>query len=226
MVHCVTRSTIQHRPMRDILAIMYENRPKLHEEEKTQVRELLQREDERKQMIRQTLQEAINRMEGHRCIRGRHDPFMMRLVQVFVNGRMVQPAMDEVDAEVGEDEEERELAPVVPGAWAVREGIVELGVAADLGEEQGHGEEGDERHCVDGLADFHADLVFEEFGVFEGCLVEDEDVGEGGDDEVDCCASDPRGEVRLWQVNMDHIRTHQVMKYREISCRFMLSLVH
>jgi len=34
-------------------------------------------------------------------------------------------------------------------------------------------------------------LVFEEFGVFEGCFVEDEDVGEGRDDEVDCCAGKP-----------------------------------
>jgi hypothetical protein len=41
------------------------------------------------------------------------------------------------------------------------------------------------------LVDFHADLVFEEFGVFEGCFVEDEDVGEGRDNEVDCCAGKP-----------------------------------
>jgi hypothetical protein len=40
--------------------------------------------------------------------------------------------------------------------------------------------------------------------VFKGCLVEDEDVGEGRDDEVDCCAgkpgegSDGRIEEPLW----------------------------
>ena len=27
--------------------------------------------------------------------------------------------------------------------------------------------------------------------MFEGRLVEDEDVGEGGDEEIDCCADDP-----------------------------------
>jgi hypothetical protein len=34
-------------------------------------------------------------------------------------------------------------------------------------------------------------LVLEEFGVFEGGLVEDEDVGEGRDYEVDGGAGDP-----------------------------------
>jgi hypothetical protein len=43
------------------------------------------------------------------------------------------------------------------------------------------------------LADLHADLVLEELGVFEGGLIEDEDVGDGGDDEVDNGSAEPAG---------------------------------
>ena len=63
----------------------------------------------------------------------------------------------------------------------------------DFGEEEGRREDSDPGHGAKGLADFQADLILEEFGVLEGCFVKDEDVGEGGDDDVDRCASDPRG---------------------------------
>ena len=110
---------------------------------------------------------------------------MMRFVQRFVDRRMVQTAVDEVDAEVGEDQEERELKVAVPASWAVCEGIVELGVSADFSEEEGGCEDCDPGHGAHSLSNFHPDLVLEEFGVLEGCFVEDEDVREGGDDEVD-----------------------------------------
>lgn len=69
------------------------------------------------------------------------------------------------------------MQPVVVWEGLIGERVVELGVAADLGEEEGDREEGDPRHGVDGLADLHLDLVLEEFGVVEGGLVEDEDIG-------------------------------------------------
>lgn len=74
-------------------------------------------------------------------------------------------------------------------------------MAEDFGEEEGSGEDGDEGHGVYGLGDFHADLVFEEFWVFEGGFVEDEDVGEGGDYEVYCCAGDPGDDVLVFWFN-------------------------
>jgi hypothetical protein len=116
-------------------------------------------------------------------------------MQVLVDERMVETPVDEVDAEIGKDEEEGELKPIVPGTWTVCEGIVEFGITADFSEEKGCSEERDPRHGVYRLADFLSDLVFEEFGVFEGCLVEDEDIGEGGDYEVDCGAGEPCDEV-------------------------------
>lgn len=59
----------------------------------------------------------------------------------------------------------------------------------------GHEERGCEE-CHDGegggcLGDFHADLVFKEFGVLEGGFVEDEGVGEGGKYEVNYQTEQP-----------------------------------
>jgi hypothetical protein len=73
----------------------------------------------------------------------------------------------------------------------LRGGVVELGVAADFGEEEGRGEQGHPGHAVYGLRDLHLHLVFEEFRVLEGRLVEDEDVGEGCDYEVEEGAGEP-----------------------------------
>jgi hypothetical protein len=112
-------------------------------------------------------------------------------MHVLIDARMMQRAMDEVDAEVRENQKQRELGEVVPSSRTICKGIVEFGIAPYLSEEEGRREGGDPGHSVDGLADFHTDLVFEEFGMLESCFVEDEEVGEGGDDEVDRCAGDP-----------------------------------
>lgn len=195
MMHRMTRRPIQDRAIRHILPIMNKHRPQLHKKEQRQIAELLQWENERKHMVRHTLQPPINRMERHARIRSRHNPFMVRFMQTLINQRVMQTAMDEINTEIRKQQEERELQVIVISEWFIGEGIVEFGVPPYFGEEEGGGEDGDEGHGVDGLADLHPYLVFEEFGVFEGCFVEDEDVGEGGDDEVDCCAGDPGGIV-------------------------------
>lgn len=99
--------------------------------------------------------------------------------------------MDPIDAEVGEDEEEGELKVVIVGVWFVCENVVEFAVSADFREEERDGKDRDPGHGADGLFYFHADLILQELRVLEGGFVEDEDVGEGGDDEVNCGAGDP-----------------------------------
>lgn len=102
---------------------------------------------------------------------------MMRFMQMFVDERVMQTAVDQIDEKIGKDEEERELQIVVVGPGCVGEGVVEFGVALDFGPEEGRGHDCDPGHGVPGLFYFHADLVFEEFGVLEGRFVEDESVG-------------------------------------------------
>lgn len=135
-------------------------------------------EEEGEEVVGHGLHPAVDGVECYGCVGSGHDPFVMWLMQSLVDKRMMKSAMNEVDAEVGEDEEERELKVVVVRVWFIGQVIVEFGVAADFGEEEGDGEDGDPGHCSYGLFNFHADLVLEEFGVFEGRFVEYEDVGE------------------------------------------------
>jgi len=108
-MHGMTRGTIDNRAISHILAIVNQNRPHINEDEEKHIRELLQREQERKHVVRDALTKPINRVERVGSVRRRHDPFVVRLVQVLVNQGMVQPAVDPVDEQVREQDEEREL---------------------------------------------------------------------------------------------------------------------
>jgi len=66
------------------------------------------------------------------------------------------------------------------------------------------------------LSDFLADLVLEELWVFEGCLVEDEDVGEGRDDEVKSTTGKPGKLAEYLQIDW---KTYHMMRNREKACR-------
>lgn len=116
-----------------VLTIMDDHSPDIDKDEKRDVCELLEWEQERKYVIWKTLCEAIQRMKSVRCERRGHDPFVMGLVQRLVNTLVVQTAMDPVNTGVCEEDEQRELQPVVPDSWAFFCCVVEFGVAADFG---------------------------------------------------------------------------------------------
>lgn len=144
----MARRAVDDRTIRHIFAIMNHDRPNINEREQCNVRELLQREDERKHVVRYALRITIERVKGMARVGCRHDPLMVRLVQVLIDPRMMQTAVDPVDAEVGEAEEKRELENVVPHARTVGGGIVHLAVSADFSEEEGDCEDG---HDGEGL---------------------------------------------------------------------------
>ena len=136
-------------------------------------------------MVGHALEVAVDRVEGVARVGRRHDPAVVRLVQRLVHGRVVQPAVDEVDAEVGEADEQGELQHVVPPAGALGRRVVHARVAPHLAREPGHGEDAHDGQRDDRLSDLLGDLVLEVLGVVEGGVVEDEEVGEGGAEEVD-----------------------------------------
>lgn len=59
----MARSTIQDGAVRNIFSIMDKDSPDLHEEEKGQVRKLLQREDEWESVVGNRLHPTVNRVE-------------------------------------------------------------------------------------------------------------------------------------------------------------------
>ena len=157
-----------------ILAVVDENRPEVDEDEECDIRQLLQGEEEGEDVVRQRLRKAIERVEGMAGIRRGHDPLVMGLVKVLVDERVVQVAMDPVDAEIGEDEEDGELEEVVPESRALLGRVVELAVPADFEAHQWSRAERHEGHRLVGLDDLEPDLVLDELWVVQSALVENE----------------------------------------------------
>src|ERR1700742_1758948 len=114
MVHGVTSGTINDWVVRVVFSIVDEDGPDVDEHEESNVCKLLEGEEERENVVRRRLCESVEWVESMRCEWRRNNPFVMRLVQGLVHQRMMQAAVDPVDAEVGEEDEEWELEHVVP----------------------------------------------------------------------------------------------------------------
>lgn len=184
VVHSVAGSAINDRAIGHVLAVVDHDGPEVDEDEQRHGRVLVQREQDRVQVVGERLREPVDGVEGVRGEGRRHDPLVVRLVQVLVDQGVVQAAVDQVDQGVGEDEEARELQELVPHAGAVGRRIVQLRVSADLEEPEDGGEQSHARKGLDGLPDLHRNLVLEVLGMGFVVLVEHEPVGEGGEDEV------------------------------------------
>ena len=191
MVHGVAGGAVDDGAVGDVLAVVDEDGPEVDEAEEEDVGELLQREDEGEDVVGDALRPAVERVEGVRGEGAGHDPLVVRLVQGLVDQRVVEAAVNPVDAEIGEGDEQRELDDAVVREGLFGEGVVELRVSADFGDEEGGRQEGHDGHGLHGLLDLHGDLVLEELGVLDGGLVPDENVGEGGGDEVGDDAENP-----------------------------------
>src|ERR1700760_4749961 len=101
-------STIDDWMIGNEFAIVDQDGPEVDEDEQGYVSPLLHWEEERKDVIRHALREAVNWVEGVRRKRRGQDPFVMGLVQSLVNERVVQATVNPVDPEVGEGNEKRE----------------------------------------------------------------------------------------------------------------------
>ena len=115
-LHSVASGAIDDGRIGYVLAVVDEYGPDVHEDEEEDVCELLEREDEREDVVRDGLSEAVERVE---CVRGvgrRHDPFMVWFVQTPVDAWVVETAVDEVDAEVCKQYKKWKLDPVVCAA--------------------------------------------------------------------------------------------------------------
>lgn len=200
VVHGVASGAVDDGRVGHVFTIVDHDGPDLDEGEERDVGELLQREDEGEEVVGDGLGEAIERVEGVRGERCGHDPLVVRLVQALVEELAVKSAVDPVDTEVGESQEDGELEPV-PGVaedaedrvgdFGVGGGVVDEAEAAHFGNEEGHCEQGHDGNGLEGLLDLKAHLVLEVFGVFESSLVEDEDVAEGGKSAVNEGAKEP-----------------------------------
>ena len=126
-------SAVDNWTVGHILAVVDEDGPDIDEGEQGDVRQLLQREKEREDVVGQALAPAIDWVKGVTCVGCWHDPFVVWLVERLVHTWMVEAAVDEVDEAVGEEEEEGELEEVVQWERRVGPNVVQFAVSADFG---------------------------------------------------------------------------------------------
>lgn len=176
MVHSVARSTVDDWRVGHVLAIVDEDCPHVDEDEQRNIGELLKREDEWEKMIRHRLKEPVDWMERVRGERCWHDPLVVRLVKCLVYRRMVEAPMNEVDQEIGEEQEEGELDPVVQWERRIIRVVVQFGVSPNVDPEGDGCQCGHADHSGKRLLNLHLHLVLEKLGVLEDGLVEDQPV--------------------------------------------------
>lgn len=184
MVHGVTGGSVDHRAVGNVFTIVDQDGPEVDETEKENVGKLLERENEREQVVGHTLRPTVHRVESMRREGARHDPLVVRFVQGLVDQRVVQATVNPVDAKIGERDEQRELYKAVAPERLIRERVIEFGVTTNFRDQERRSEERHNGHRLHGLLDFHGNLVLEKFRVMDGRLVPDKDVGEGGANEV------------------------------------------
>ena len=171
--------------IRYVFAVMDEDGPDVYEDEEGDIREFLEGKQEREEVVWNALGEAVEGMERVGGVRCGHNPFVVGFVEGFVEVGVVEAAVYPVDAKVGEADEKRELEVVVEREGCVRGCIVEFSIATDFKKEKGSGTDGHDGHRDHSLSDLEGDLVLEVFRVCDGGVVEDEQVGEGGANEVE-----------------------------------------
>src|SRR4051812_1794238 len=102
MVHSVARCTIYERGVGVIFTVVDEDGPDVDENEQSDVGKLLQREQEWEDMVWNRLSESVDWMKSMRRKGRRHNPFVVGFMQVFVDRRVMQTAVNPVDQEIGE----------------------------------------------------------------------------------------------------------------------------
>lgn len=102
MMHRMASSAIDDGVVRNVFAIMDHDGPEIDEDEEEDIGKLLKWEHKGKHVIRETLGETIQGMEGVGGVWSWHNPPVMRLMQAFVDQWVVQGSVDPVDAVVRE----------------------------------------------------------------------------------------------------------------------------
>lgn len=131
-MHRVAGCPVYYRAIGDVFTIVDHDSPNIDETEQDNIGCLLQREDEREEVVGNTLGPAINGVERVGRKGTRHNPLVVRLVQGLIDEGMMQAAVDPVDKEIGKGDEQRELQNTVIGERFLIERIVKLCVTPNL----------------------------------------------------------------------------------------------
>lgn len=120
-----------------VIAIVNRDCPDIDSNVETQVGHLVQRKEERIDVIGNTLQETIHGVEGVTCKRCSNLPAVMGLVQTLVHKFMMEEPVNPVNAHVGEEKEgEHAKDYTKPSIWRVFNVVIKPAVTSDLCKEE------------------------------------------------------------------------------------------
>ena len=100
-----------------VVTIMDGNCPDVHANVHCKVCQFVHGKQEDVQVVRDTLQKAINWVKGMARKGCRNNPLVVGLVECLVEVAVVQPAMDPVDQKVGETDEQKAGDADAPPSW-------------------------------------------------------------------------------------------------------------
>lgn len=146
-------------------------------------------------MVRKTLTPAVHWVEGIAGIGGGDDPFVMRLVQAFVDDRMMQSSMNPVDCKIGKCNEERVLEVGIKGEGTFGGKVVQLAVSSHFSKKERGSKGRHHGHSAQRLPNFKPYLMTKEFGMLHGTFVEDQGEGEGGSGQVEQKSETPKKSI-------------------------------
>lgn len=169
-------SAVNNRAVSNVLAVVDHDGPEVDEDEKRDRGKLVQREQHGENVVRERLSPAVDGVESVRGVRGRHDPLVVRLVEVLVDERVVETSVDQVDAGIGEDDEKGVLKNLIRETWTFGNCVIKLRPATNFHEPKRDGQHGHAGHRLVRLLNLEPHLVLEVFGVVHSLLVEDEPI--------------------------------------------------
>ncbi|CAK9107656.1 Postreplication repair E3 ubiquitin-protein ligase rad18 (RING-type E3 ubiquitin transferase rad18) (UV radiation sensitivity protein 2), partial [Durusdinium trenchii] len=193
--------------------------PDVDQDKSPEVEPLVHGHHEDEQVVRYPLHETIDWVEGVRC-KWRHDePFVVPLVAVLVEQRVVQQAVDPVDEAVV-PHQETEQAPKRVLHGALVQTVVELRVPSNFCHKEWQVEENHERDRGARGPNLPGYLVFQKLWVLLDSLIEQNDIRKGRHAKVQHVTArhGQHGEterlpldVILCPVRRVHVRREQVL---------------
>jgi hypothetical protein len=157
-------------------AVVDRHRPQLHDDEHDEVHVLVKGEEKREEMIGQTLEKAVKRVEGMGGERGCDDPLMVRFVNVSIRKLdFMKAAMNEVDKHICEKEKKNDAEEKV-GPPILIDGVIQHAVSVQLKHKKNCREESDKGYRLQCEQDLESDLVGEHSLVIHDRRIEENQV--------------------------------------------------
>lgn len=138
-VMCSSVDEFLQQPWDPVVTIVNGDGPYVNKHIKAQVEYLVQRKEERVNVVGESLKEAVDGVESVAGKGSRDLPDVVRFMEMLIDQFVMQETVNPVDAHVGEKEEGKHAKDESwPTQWRFTDFVIELAIASYFSEEQCH----------------------------------------------------------------------------------------